>query len=579
MTPDVAKSGGPALQSGMPILTKIPVGSLPPAAQALAKELDGSRLVNRSDGAAQGDNELGASEVKAAVDHIGSFSAEEQGMIREWAMLLGVGAPAASSPQVKREWTALEKLPKDRTVYSAVAIGSHMFAEHGEQGYHTLSRLDPAVNTWTDVPSPAGWWWGHMNDPTLAALGNSLVAFGGHDRTGCTVLPYGYKYDVDSKQWSQMANMNTARWGMGAAEAGGKLFAMGGATSGGWDEFAFSPKGAAKSASAACEVYDPANNAWSKLPDLPVARAHAGAIAVDGKIYVVGGLDVNMNASNRVDEFDPATNAWGAPMTIPTADINPSLWLQDGKIAVSGGVNQDQQPVNTVETLDPATGKNGELAPVKFEKASYTKLAMVDGELVALGTMAGDKHYDVEAKAFRAIEQPPAPAASGGTTVVNVITNNQNNITNVDVTNVIQNITNTTVVNQLIDARTTTLQLIDNSKTTNIDVLAPVINFGFTDVDNNFFLRPQLKDKPLVRCGDHDGKRWLTGSALDGKGPLPKNADMCLYDPAAHKTFRFHTDAIGQFACNIPSDLHGRVYLFREDAGAPASSAAPLDIP
>ncbi|WP_366523853.1 kelch repeat-containing protein [uncultured Algimonas sp.] len=37
-------------------------------------------------------------------------------------------------------------------------------------------------------------------------------------------------------------------------------------------------------------VYDPANNRWDQLPDLPSARHHITLSAVNGVIYALGGF-------------------------------------------------------------------------------------------------------------------------------------------------------------------------------------------------------------------------------------------------------------------------------------------------
>mgnify|MGYP001555514222 CR=1 FL=1 len=280
------------------MLTKIPAAIVPDAQKNLLRELDKDRVIQRGAGEARGDDALDPSEVKAALANLSSFSPDEQVTIKGWAQMLGVDAGNAGAP-VKRAWQDREKMPSDRIIYDAVVVGGHVFADHGEQGYGAISRFDPAVNTWTEVPNPSqNLWHGNMGDATLASLGNSLVAMAGHD--GQNVWPYAYRYDVDSKQWQQMPNIPTPRWGMGTAELDGKLYAMGGTTKSGYEEFAFSPLGQENAAlSKACELYDPATNAWSKLPDLPVARAQAAAIAVDGKIYVVGGLEAGTSPRRR----------------------------------------------------------------------------------------------------------------------------------------------------------------------------------------------------------------------------------------------------------------------------------------
>jgi len=73
--------------------------------------------------------------------------------------------------------------------------------------------------------------------------------------------------------------------------------------------------------------YDPATNDWSKLPSLPEGVHHPGVAAVDKKIYVIGGFLISRPAggglpawvpTNSVWVFDTAANAWSKAAPVPT---------------------------------------------------------------------------------------------------------------------------------------------------------------------------------------------------------------------------------------------------------------------
>ena len=73
------------------------------------------------------------------------------------------------------------------------------------------------------------------------------------------------------------------------------------------------------------EVYDPATNKWESRKPMSVARNHAFAAAVNGKIYVIGGRTGHafiLSATNTdvVEEYDPVNDTWSGPKErMPTA--------------------------------------------------------------------------------------------------------------------------------------------------------------------------------------------------------------------------------------------------------------------
>jgi len=53
-------------------------------------------------------------------------------------------------------------------------------------------------------------------------------------------------------------------------------------------------------------AYDPATNTWTKKADLPTARGGHSSVAVNGKIYVIGGGGeyVGDTPTEKVEEYD-----------------------------------------------------------------------------------------------------------------------------------------------------------------------------------------------------------------------------------------------------------------------------------
>jgi N-acetylneuraminic acid mutarotase len=66
------------------------------------------------------------------------------------------------------------------------------------------------------------------------------------------------------------------------------------------------------------EVYDPQAGVWTSAAPLPEPLHHANAAAFGGKIYVLGSLKGDLfAASGESHVYDPATNTWSAAGSLP----------------------------------------------------------------------------------------------------------------------------------------------------------------------------------------------------------------------------------------------------------------------
>ena len=95
--------------------------------------------------------------------------------------------------------------------------------------------------------------------------------------------------------------MAQARWGAAAALLpDGKILVVGGLSTGHHDS-------ALKSA----ELYDPATNAWTALPDMADERAGAAASVLSSRqVAVMGGCGVGGETWKECEAFDPAKRTW-----------------------------------------------------------------------------------------------------------------------------------------------------------------------------------------------------------------------------------------------------------------------------
>jgi len=231
-------------------------------------------------------------------------------LLRRWTIsIIGTIAALAvvSVASAQGTWSTLAPLPAPTEGLHVGSVDDRIVAAYGFTGGNTnLTRIyDIKSDSWSfGTPGPL---------PTRAE--GAAATHGGHFYSvgGRSVgpLPDLDRYTPDTDTWVSLADMATARRGLGAAIVGNALYAIGGST--GTAPCSGSPL-------ATVERYDIDTDTWSTAAPLPSPRSDLAAVARGGKIYVFGGCLGSVTAINNVDVYDPVTDTWStAPADLPTA--------------------------------------------------------------------------------------------------------------------------------------------------------------------------------------------------------------------------------------------------------------------
>ena len=134
------------------------------------------------------------------------------------------------------------------------------------------------------------------------------------------------------------------------------------------------------------QVYDPATDFWTLAAPLPQPRHHAGVAVANGRIYVLGGYTGNPFApTNTVYEYDPQVNTWATKTPMPTTRGSAIAATVNGQIYVIGGAAHHlQNTMATNERYDPATDTWTTLAPMPTPRDHHAVVA-IDSMLYAIG--------------------------------------------------------------------------------------------------------------------------------------------------------------------------------------------------
>jgi N-acetylneuraminic acid mutarotase len=85
--------------------------------------------------------------------------------------------------------------------------------------------------------------------------------------------------------------------------------------------------------------YDPKENEWERLADMPFGSSHieSQVVLIDGRIIVLGGTGDRDKFVDKIQEYDPARNHWRQLDPLPMARKGGVVWQKDGFLYFNGG--------------------------------------------------------------------------------------------------------------------------------------------------------------------------------------------------------------------------------------------------
>jgi non-specific serine/threonine protein kinase len=162
------------------------------------------------------------------------------------------------------------------------------------------------------------------------------------------------------------------------------------------------------------EAYDTRTDTWTTLPPLPEPRDHMGLVAVVGQIYLTGGgVFYQPAARSGLWRYDPKARHWSALPPMPANRWQHASVVLDGRIYVVGGVTDGDNP-RAVWAYDIAGGTwVTDIAPLPTEREHLTAVA-ANGMVIAIGgrkihQIGAVEAYDPKTNAWKALPDLPTP--------------------------------------------------------------------------------------------------------------------------------------------------------------------------
>nr|XP_002126578.2 kelch-like protein diablo isoform X1 [Ciona intestinalis] len=218
------------------------------------------------------------------------------------------------SPEMLEDVVSVEPLIKkhgdlgyslfDALVHHSKKTDKSLISFGGAKTPTKVKKFDLQTKQWSQLPDlPVG-----RDDAAAVVIDDVLYYLAGdlrtHDKITATNIVHRMKLKEKVLKWEKLASMNVKRWGLSAAVLNGTIFVFGGSDVN---------YGSLSSG----ESYVVSLNKWIKLKPMKIARQGHSMVAHNGHLYSLGGYESGYLCS--MERYDPFLDEWNdvAPMQTP----------------------------------------------------------------------------------------------------------------------------------------------------------------------------------------------------------------------------------------------------------------------
>lgn len=239
--------------------------------------------------------------------------------------------------------------------------------------YDQVNPVD--TGTWshlTDMPTP-------RSTPAVQIYNGKIHVIGGNNRF--TMTNTHEVYDIAADTWSSAAPLPDTIYGAGSTIIGNKIYVVGGCNNG-------SPTGFKNT----LYIYDIDSNSWSTGAIYPGGpKEYICAVALNGKLYASGGDGNNAGSvwiKNDLFEYNPETDTWTAKQSMPVPKSYHGMVAVNGKIYAIGGAENSATLSKSVFEYDINTDSWTEKAAMPNSRILFASTAKGNNIYIIGGTSA-----------------------------------------------------------------------------------------------------------------------------------------------------------------------------------------------
>ena len=252
-------------------------------------------------------------------------------------------------------WGKAADMPTPRITAQAAVFSSDIYVFggysrgkiRGEKEHKIVEVYNTRTNTWSrtrDMPTLRRGFRTAVVDGKIYVIGGAIFD---RERDVSVATDLVEAYDPLTERWKKRTSMPTKRTWVDTAVVNHKIYAIGGEVS---------PRHGVPPADqffTRIEEYNPRTDRWRKRPNMPMSKFAYATVAVDKKIYLIGGYtrDNGFKTLTSIDVYEPSLNRWGAIPPLPVPKIAPAVTV-NGVIYVLGGFIRGQRFSHAVEAFD-----------------------------------------------------------------------------------------------------------------------------------------------------------------------------------------------------------------------------------
>jgi N-acetylneuraminic acid mutarotase len=239
-------------------------------------------------------------------------------------------------------WKPLASLPQATYGGEAVAYNNKIyFVAYSDSSYPNFYEYEILHNKWKtlrDLPN--------LGDAAAAEVDGKIYVISGEIPENTNT---NFVYNPETNEWNSLALMPTIRKHFDCGRVNNKIYIMGGITS--YDDVP-------SSCTRKNEVYDVTTNTWAEKAPVPTLRNNPAVVAVDSLIYIIGGAGSSSSIwqlIKTVECYNTNTDKWETKKGLPVATLVPGAVAVNKKVFVLGGQNESGAGLSSVYVYDQAT--------------------------------------------------------------------------------------------------------------------------------------------------------------------------------------------------------------------------------
>ena len=187
-----------------------------------------------------------------------------------------------------------------------VVLKGEIYAVKVESRNTIMEKYNAKRCTWETLISSCE---GFRENACVIADGSHLYLFGGKIPFREVYVVKAERFDTVKNKWEEIADMQEGRSCAFGVATENKIFVTGGLRNG--------------TRLKTCEIYNISTNEWQLVANLNVPRFHGSMVCLNGKLYVLGGVNYRNQGELSVECFDPANDQWIQETTIPVTNTDP----------------------------------------------------------------------------------------------------------------------------------------------------------------------------------------------------------------------------------------------------------------